>query len=110
MSLILGESGLFLFLKVLEHFRDYKISFFKPILLSFKMVGGQDISMTESLESKLDAIVNAIINALIILSQRTVEIEGAFAKMHNNGAFGVVQFTIHQPQDSVAEEVAFLVV
>ena len=90
-------------MKVLEHFRDYGISSFKPILPSFKMVGDQDISMTESSKSKLDAIINA----LTILSQRTVEIERVFAKMHNDGAFSVAQSTIHQPQASIAEEVAF---
>ena len=91
LSLVFGESGLLVFLKVLEHFRDYGISFFQPVLLSFKMVGRQDISMSESSESKLDAIVNG----LTILSQRIAEIKGAFAKMHNDGAFGVAQSTIH---------------
>ena len=70
------------------------------------MAEGQDISMTESLESKLDAIMNA----LTILSQRTVDIEGAFTKMHNNGAFGVAQSTIHQPQTFATEETAFPVI
>ena len=91
MNLVLRESGLPLFLKVLEHFRDYRISSFKPVLSSFKMAKGQDINMTKSSESKLDAIVNA----LTILSQRTTEIERAFAKIHNDGAFGLAQSTIH---------------
>ena len=47
--------------------------------------------MTKSSKSKLDAIINA----LTILSLRTEEIEGAFAKMHNDGAFGVAKSTIH---------------
>ena len=97
------ESGLPLFLKVLEYFRDYGISIFKLVLPSFKMAKGQDISMTESSKSKLDAIMNA----LTTLSQRTTNIEGAFAKMLNNGAFGIAQSTIHQSQASTAKEAIF---
>ena len=70
------------------------------------MAGGQDISMTESSKSKLDTIINA----LTISSQRTVEIERAFAKMYNDGVFDVAQSTIHQLQASTAEEAAFLTV
>ena len=91
MSLFLGKNGLLLFKKILEHFRDYGISSFKPILFLKKMAGGQDISMSESSESKLDTIINA----LTILSQRIAEIKGAFAKMHNDGAFGVAQSMIY---------------
>lgn len=66
------------------------------------MAGGQDISMTESSESKLDAIMNA----LATLSHRTAEIEGVIARLHNDGASGVAQSRVHQPQTPTPEETA----
>nr|PNR52172.1 hypothetical protein PHYPA_008546 [Physcomitrium patens] len=67
---------------------------------SLRMVGGQDISMTESSESKLDAIMNV----LATLSQRTAEIEGVVARLHNDGASGMGQSRLHQPQTSTLGE------
>lgn len=64
------------------------------------MAGGQDVSMTESSESKLDAIMNA----LATLSQRTAEIEGVVARLHNDGASGIAQPRVHQLQTSAPEE------
>lgn len=64
------------------------------------MAGGQDISMTESSESKLDAIMNA----LATLSQRTAEIEGVVARLHNDGVSGIAQSKLHQPQISALGE------
>ena len=46
------------------------------------MVGGQDVSMAENLDSKL----NVIMNAFAMLSHRTAEIEGVMAGFHSNGA------------------------
>ena len=66
------------------------------------MVGGQDVSMAESLESKLDAIMNA----LATLSHRTAEIEGVMAGLHNDGALGIAQARVHQSQSFVPEEAA----
>ena len=66
------------------------------------MAGGQDIHMAESSESKLDAIMNV----LATLSQRTAEIEGVMARLHNDGAPGIAQSRIHQPQASATEEAA----
>ena len=65
------------------------------------MAGGQDISMIESLESKLDAIMNAF----TMLSQRTAEIEGVVTRLHNDGASGIAQSKVHQPQTSTLGEV-----
>lgn len=70
------------------------------------MAGGQDISMTESSESKLDAIMNA----LATLSQRTAEIEGVVARIHNDGASGIAQSRVHQLQTSVPGEVVSAIV
>ena len=67
------------------------------------MAGSQDISITESLESKLDAIMNAVAT----LSQRTAEIEGVIIRFQNDGAFGIAQSRIHQPQASAPEQTAF---
>ena len=66
------------------------------------MVEGQDITMAENLESKLDTIMNT----LVTLSHRTAEIEGVMAGLHNNGASGIAQPRIHQSQTTVAEEAA----
>lgn len=46
------------------------------------MAGGQDIHMAEDTESKLDAIMNA----LALLSQRSAEIEGVMARLHNDAS------------------------
>jgi len=62
------------------------------------MAGGQDVTMTDTLESKLDSIMNN----LATLSQRTGEIEGVIAMLHNHGA----QSRIHQPQTPAPEEAA----
>ena len=66
------------------------------------MVEGQDISMAESLESKLDAIMNA----LATLSHRTAEIEGIMAGLHKGGTSEIAQSRIHQFQSSAPEEAA----
>lgn len=64
------------------------------------MAGGQDISMTETFESKLDAIMNA----LAALSTRTADIEGVIARSHNDGASGSAQAGVHQLHTSTTEE------
>jgi Retrotransposon gag protein len=66
------------------------------------MAGGQDITMTESSESKLDAIMNA----LATLSQRIAEIEGVMARLHNDGASVIAQAGVHQSQSFVPEGAA----
>lgn len=63
------------------------------------MAGEQDISITESSESKLDVITNA----LATLSQRTIEIEGVIARLHNDGTSRITQSRISQPQAFVPE-------
>lgn len=86
-------------MKVLRHFRDCRLSSSKPILsflvyiylFARKMVGGQDINMTKSSKSKLDAIMNT----LTMLSMRTAEIEKVIARLHNDGTFGIAQPRIH---------------
>ena len=65
------------------------------------MVGGQDVSIAESLKSKLDAIMNA----LAMLSHRTAEIEGVMAGLHNGGTSKIAQSRVHQSQSSAPEEV-----
>ena len=64
------------------------------------MVGSQDINMTESSESKLDAIMNA----LTALSVRTTEIEGIIARIHNDGVSEIAQAGVHQLHISASEE------
>ena len=66
------------------------------------MVGGQDVSMAESLESKVDAIMNALAS----LSHRTAGIEGVMAGLHNDGASRIAPSRVYQPQSSAAEEAA----
>ena len=55
------------------------------------MAGGQDASMAENLETKLDAIMSAI----AVLSHRTAEIEGVMAGLHNDGAFVTAQSRVY---------------
>lgn len=56
--------------------------------------------MAENLESKLDAIMSA----LAALSHRQAEIEGAMARLHNDGASGITSSRIHQSQATTPEE------
>ena len=62
------------------------------------MAGGQDVSMTESFESKFDALMNAI-NAL---STRLAEVEGV---TYNNSSSGTTSTRGHPSFTSVPEEV-----
>ncbi len=68
------------------------------------MAGGQDVSMAESFESKLDAIMNA----LATLSHRTAEIEGVMARLHNDRASVTTQSKGHPSQGFVSREAALL--
>ena len=56
--------------------------------------------MTESAESKLDTIMNT----LAALPQRTMEIEGVIARLHNDGMSRIVQPKDHQLQTPASEE------
>ena len=66
------------------------------------MAGGQDASMAENLETKLDAIMST----LAALSHKIAEIEGVMAGLHDDGAFVTSQSRVHQPHNSVPEEAA----
>ena len=63
------------------------------------MAGGQDVSMSDSFESKFDALMSAINT----LSTRLAEVEGV---AYNNSTSGATPTRIHQPFTSVPEEVA----
>ena len=63
------------------------------------MAGGQDVSMTESFESKFDVFMNAI-NAL---TTRLAEVEGRVA--YNVSSTETTTTKVHQPFTSVLEEV-----
>lgn len=65
------------------------------------MVGGQDINMIESSESKLDAIINT----LSILSNKILEIGGVVAKLHNNATSKVTQSKSQLTPASTFEDV-----
>ena len=68
------------------------------------MAGGQDASMAENLNTKLDAIMST----LAVFSRRTAEIERVMTRLHNDGAFVTAQPRDHQLQNFVPEEAALL--
>jgi len=66
-------------------------SLVKFLLFFRRLVGDQDVSMAESLESKLDAIMNVLAS----LSHRTAEIEEVMVGLHSDGASGIAPSRVY---------------